>query len=205
MKPNSKAISTRWCSFTHLFKTKIRFVKYNRRTTPHFLHWHLTTYNRTEAARCLRHIIISQLNVGRSTWSPTTYTRYNVYCMYVVPIRSVWHTVSLVIAVCSRLKALQELMEDSQKESLSIKDGKIKTLELHLEETKNLNATLHRQLDTMQKEYLLFLERWKYLLCIAVYCDSYCIISERGSCSAKEAKRIGIAFKEMCWESLVYL
>ncbi|KAF6038460.1 hypothetical protein EB796_003243 [Bugula neritina] len=58
-----------------------------------------------------------------------------------------------------RLKALQEMMEDARKQSLSIKEEKIKTLEQNLEETKNLNATLHRQLDTMQKEYQSYLDR----------------------------------------------
>lgn len=58
------------------------------------------------------------------------------------------------------MKALQEMMEDARKQSLSIKEEKIKTLEQNLEETKNLNATLHRQLDTMQKEYQSYLDRW---------------------------------------------
>ena len=51
-------------------------------------------------------------------------------------------------------------MEDGHKESIIIKDEKIKALEEHLEETKNLNATLHRQLDTMQKEYQSYIERF---------------------------------------------
>lgn len=51
-------------------------------------------------------------------------------------------------------------MEEAHTESLTIKDDKIRSLELHLEETKNLNATLHRQLDTMQKEYQSYLDRY---------------------------------------------
>ncbi|XP_067943697.1 girdin-like isoform X2 [Watersipora subatra] len=59
----------------------------------------------------------------------------------------------------TRLKALQHILEDGHREGLSIKDEQIKALEQHLEESKNLNATLHRQLDTMQKEYHTYIER----------------------------------------------
>ena len=52
------------------------------------------------------------------------------------------------------------MMESAHTESLAIKDEKIKTLELHLEEKENLNATLHRQLDTMQKEYQSYLDKY---------------------------------------------
>ena len=61
------------------------------------------------------------------------------------------------------------MMESAHTESLAIKDEKIKTLELHLEEKENLNATLHRQLDTMQKEYQSYLDKYVcpvWLLCV---------------------------------------
>ena len=69
----------------------------------------------------------------------------------------------------SRLQALQSMMESAHTESLHIKDEKIKTLELHLEEKENLNATLHRQLDTMQQDYQSYLDKYVYpvlLLCV---------------------------------------
>ena len=52
------------------------------------------------------------------------------------------------------------MMEEAHKESLAIKDGRIATLEQHLEDAKTLNATLHRQLDTMQKEYQSYMDRY---------------------------------------------
>ena len=70
----------------------------------------------------------------------------------------------------SRLQALQSMMESAHTESLAIKDEKIKTLELHLEEKENLNATLHRQLDTMQKEYQSYLDKYVRLPSIAALC-----------------------------------
>lgn len=53
------------------------------------------------------------------------------------------------------------MMEEANKESIAIKDKKIATLEHHLTETRNLNSTLHRQLDTMQKEYQAYMDRRK--------------------------------------------
>ena len=70
----------------------------------------------------------------------------------------------------SRLQALQSMMESAHTESLHIKDEKIKTLELHLEEKENLNATLHRQLDTMQKEYQSYLDKYVRLPNMVALC-----------------------------------
>lgn len=78
--------------------------------------------------------------------------------IYVPCVMLVCYSMSY-LCFCRRLSALQGMMEEAHKESLIIKDEKINTLELQLEESKNLTATLHRQLDTMQKEYQAYLDR----------------------------------------------